>query len=207
MIPLHIIVLLVLKSAYAYLGRRGNTSDDLTSYMTGEEPPQPCPETMDEANQEATNEANSEHKAEPVSETVEAESVPESEPATCPTIDNKFVEAVVERLRSEIPGFIQKLDKTPSGKVVNETLDTVYRSQIAAAQEFLNENRSADLSRVKCLLQKLLPKDYFEYIEQLREHQDPQTIINIMGGQNIVATSACSATQSYGRGKSPKKGS
>ena len=60
---------------------------------------------------------------------------------------------------------------------------------------------------LKCLLHKLLPRDYFEYIEQLREHQDPQTIINIMGGQNIVAPSARSATQSFGRGKSPKKGS
>ena len=57
------------------------------------------------------------------------------------------------------------------------------------------------------VLHKLLPRDYFEYIEQLREHQDPQTIINIMGGQNIVAPSARSATQSFGRGKSPKKGS
>ena len=90
--------------------------------------------------------------------------------------------------------------------IVSETYDTVYRSQIAAAQEFLNENRSADLSRVKCLLHKLLPKDYFEYIEQLREHQDPQTIINIMGGQNIVAPNAQSATQSFSSGKSPKKG-
>ena len=121
--------------------------------------------------------------------------------------DERLVAAVVERIKAELPTLLETLNTTPSRTIVSEAYDTVYRSQIAAAQEFLNENRSADLSRVKCLLHKLLPRDYFEYIEQLREHQDPQTIINIMGGQNIVAPSARSAAQSYGRGKSPKKGS
>ena len=122
-------------------------------------------------------------------------------------VDERLVAAVVERIKAELPTLLETLNTTPSRTIVSEAYDTVYRSQIAAAQEFLNENRSADLSRVKCLLHKLLPRDYFEYIEQLREHQDPQTIINIMGGQNIVAPCAKSATQSYGRGKSPKKGS
>ena len=121
--------------------------------------------------------------------------------------DERLVAAVVERIKAELPTLLETLNTTPSRTIVSEAYDTVFRSQIAAAQEFLNENRSADLSRVKCLLHKLLPRDYFEYIEQLREHQDPQTIINIMGGQNIVAPCARSATQSYGRGKSPKKGS
>ena len=126
---------------------------------------------------------------------------------TEPVIDEQYVMAVVEKVKIELPSLIERLNTTPSRTIVSEAYDTVYRSQIAAAQEFLNENRSADLSRVKCLLHKLLPRDYFEYIEQLREHQDPQTIINIMGGQNIVAPSARSATQSFGRRKSPKKGS
>ena len=112
-------------------------------------------------------------------------------------IDNRVVEAVVERIKAELPTLLETLNTTPSRAIVSETYDTVYRSQIAAAQEFLNENRSADLSRVKCLLHKLLPKEYFEYVEQLREHQDPQTIINIMGGQNIVAPNAQEASQSF----------
>lgn len=74
---------------------------------------------------------------------------------------------------------------------------TVYTSQIAKAQEFLNENHSADLSRVKCLLHKLLPKEYFDLIEQLREHQDPQIIFNIHGGQNIIAPKAKQAKQNF----------
>ena len=121
--------------------------------------------------------------------------------------DERLVAAVVERIKAELPTLLETLNTTPSRTIVSETYDTVYRSQIAAAQEFLNENRSADLSRVKCLLHKLLPRDYFEYIEQLREHQDPQTIINIMGGQNIVAPNAQSATQSFSSENSPKKGS
>ena len=130
-----------------------------------------------------------------------------AEKQTEPVIDEQYVMAVVEKVKIELPSLIEQLNTTPSRTIVSEAYDTVYRSQIAAAQEFLNENRCADLSRVKCLLHKLLPRGYFEYIEQLREHQDPQTIINIMGGQNIVAPCARSAAQSYGRGKSPKKGS
>ena len=122
-------------------------------------------------------------------------------------IDNRVVEAVVERIKAELPTLLETLNTTPSCAIVSETYDTVYRSQIAAAQEFLNENRNADLSRVKCLLHKLIPKDYFEYIEQLREHQDPQTIINIMGGQNIVAPNAQEASQSFHGEKKSKKGS
>ena len=122
-------------------------------------------------------------------------------------VDERLVVAVVERVKAELPSLLETLNTTPSQAIVSETYDTVYRSQIAAAQEFLNENHSADLSRVKCLLHKLLPKDYFEYIEKLREHQDPQTIINIMGGQNIVAPNAQSATQSFSSENSPKKGS
>ena len=122
-------------------------------------------------------------------------------------IDNRVVEAVVERIKAELPTLLETLNTMPSRAIVSETYDTVYRSQIAAAQEFLNENRNADLSRVKCLLHKLIPKDYFEYIEQLREHQDPQTIINIMGGQNIVAPNAQEASQSFHGEKKSKKGS
>lgn len=122
-------------------------------------------------------------------------------------IDEQYVMAVVEKVKIELPSLLEQFNTTPSRTIVSETYDTIYRSQIAAAQEFLNENRSADLSRVKCLLHKLLPKDYFEYIEQLREHQDPQTIINIMGGQNIVAPNAQSATQSFCGENDPKKGS
>lgn len=124
-----------------------------------------------------------------------------------PVVDERFLTAVVEKIKVELPTLIERLKHTPSQAIVSETYDAVYRSQLAAAQAFLNENRSADLSRVKCLLHKLLPRDYFEYIEQLKEHQDPQTIINIMGGQNIVAPNAQSAKQSFSSENSPKKGS
>ena len=62
----------------------------------------------------------------------------------------------------------------------------VYMRQIAKAQEFLNENRNADLSRVKCLLHKMLPREYYDAIESLQEHQDPKIILQINGGNNAV---------------------
>lgn len=112
-------------------------------------------------------------------------------------VDDKLIEAVVERIKSELPAIIEAINSSPSQTIVSETYDAVYTSQIAKAQEFLNENHSADLSRVKCLLHKLLPKEYFDLIEQLREHQDPQTVFNIHGGQNIIAPNAEKAEQHF----------
>lgn len=110
-------------------------------------------------------------------------------------VDEKLIEAVVGRIRSELPTLIESINNTPSQAIVSETYDAVYTSQIIKAQEFLNENHSADLSRVKCLLHRLLPREYFDQIEQLREHQNPQNIINIHGGQNIIAPKAEQAEQ------------
>lgn len=103
----------------------------------------------------------------------------------------------MERVKSELPALIETINNSPSQTIVSETYDAVYTSQIAKAQEFLNENHSVDLSRVKCLLHKLLPNEYFDLIEQLREHQDPQIIFNIHGGQNIIAPKAKQAKQNF----------
>lgn len=84
--------------------------------------------------------------------------------------------------------------------------DAIYRSQIALAQEFLNENHHADLAHVKCLLFKLLPKEYFDYIEMLHEHQDMQIVINIMGGQNLIAPNAGEAEQKISQSQPPQIG-
>lgn len=105
-------------------------------------------------------------------------------------LNEKLITAVVERVKTELPSLIEKFNSSPSQTIVSETFDAVYKSQLIKAQEFLNENRHADLSRIKCLLHKLLSKEYFDQIEQLREHQDPQNVFNIHGGQNIIAPNA-----------------
>lgn len=121
------------------------------------------------------------------------------QPQPISDIDKKLVEAVLVLLRAEIPTLIETISNNPSQPVVSETCDTIYTSQIAKAQEFLNENHCADLSRVKCLLYKLLPKEYFDQIEQLREYQDSLNIFNINGGQNIIAPKAELAIQHIGK--------
>ena len=77
----------------------------------------------------------------------------------------------------------------------SQPLSPDYLKQISLAQEFLNENRSADLSRVKCLLRKMFPREYHDIIESLKEHQDPTIIYNISGGNNIIAPKAKTAKQ------------
>lgn len=110
--------------------------------------------------------------------------------AGTPAVDERVIEAVVERIKADLPSLLETIDGTPSGQIVSEAYNTVYTTQIAKAQEFLNENSNADLSRVKCLLRVMLPEQYHRTIDRLKQHQDPQVIINIMGGQNIVAPNA-----------------
>lgn len=107
--------------------------------------------------------------------------------------DMKLIENVVERIKKELPDIIEKMHKVPP-TVIPDSLDSIYISQITAAQEFINNNRKADLSQIKCILRNMLPKEYHEKIEELREYQDPK-IININGGQNLIAPNAKNAKQ------------
>lgn len=107
--------------------------------------------------------------------------------------DMKLIENVVERIKKELPDIIEKMHKVPP-TVIPDSLDSIYISQITAAQEFINNNSKADLSQIKCILRCLLPKAYHDSIEELRENQDPKTI-NINGGHNIIAPQAIKAEQ------------
>lgn len=66
---------------------------------------------------------------------------------------------------------------------------------IRKAQEFMNENHFADVSRVQCLLRKMMSKEYHGLIDQIKECQDPHVIFNIHGGNNLIAPTASQAEQ------------
>ena len=70
-----------------------------------------------------------------------------------------------------------------------------YLKMIRKAQEFMNENHYADISRLHCLLRKMMPKEYHELIDQIKECQDPHVIFNIQGGTNMIAPNATHAEQ------------
>lgn len=108
-------------------------------------------------------------------------------------VDMKLIENVVERIKQELQDIIEKMHKT-APTVIPDSLDSIYISQITAAQEFINNNRKADLSQIKCILRNMLPKEYHEKIEELKEYQDPK-VININGGQNLIAPNAKNAKQ------------
>lgn len=46
-----------------------------------------------------------------------------------PAVDDKLVEAVVERVKSELPALIETINNSPSQTIVSETYDAVYTSQ------------------------------------------------------------------------------
>ena len=71
-------------------------------------------------------------------------------------------------------------------------------NMIRKAQEFMNENHFADVSRVQCLLRKMMSKEYHGLIDQIKECQDPHVIFNIHGGNNLIAPNASQAEQKVG---------
>ena len=74
-------------------------------------------------------------------------------------------------------------------------MEEKYLNMIRKAQEFMNENHFADVSRVQCLLRKMMSKEYHGLIDQIKECQDPHVIFNIHGGNNLIAPNASQAEQ------------
>lgn len=74
-------------------------------------------------------------------------------------------------------------------------MEDKYLYMIQKAQEFMNENHFADVSRVQCLLRKMMSEEYHGLIDQIRECQDPHAIFNIHGGNNLIAPTASQAEQ------------
>ena len=110
-------------------------------------------------------------------------------------VDDMTFQKLKDEVLAKLPEEIIKVLHAPSSSCFTETLDSLYLNQITSAQEFLNENPRADLSRVKCLLRKMLPKAYHEVIDKLKQHQDPKVIINIHGGHNLIAPDASEVKQ------------
>ena len=76
-------------------------------------------------------------------------------------------------------------------------MEEKYLYMIRKAQEFMNENHFADVSRVQCLLRKMTPKEYHDLIDQIKECQDPHVNLNIHGGNNLIAPNASQAEQKW----------
>ncbi|OUP29927.1 transcription-repair coupling factor [Bacteroides sp. An19] len=91
--------------------------------------------------------------------------------------------------------FIKKIAEAVIESIREEHFEIPYLRQIAAAQEYLNANRNADLSHVKCLLRWIMPKEYHDEIDKLHEREDPKFVCIINGGQNLIAPNARQAEQ------------
>ncbi len=78
---------------------------------------------------------------------------------------------------------------------IPENMREIYIHMIRKAQEFMNENHYADISRVHCLLRKMMPKEYHDLIDQIKECQDPHVMFNVNGGNNVIAPNASQAKQ------------
>lgn len=108
----------------------------------------------------------------------------------------KIEEAMTECFRAEMPKFINMLvGQLKPSVAAQESTQMVYITQLASAQEFLNHNRNADLSKLKCLLRQLMPQEYYGAIDKLHEREDTGTVYIVNGGINQIAPNAEQAKQ------------
>lgn len=70
-----------------------------------------------------------------------------------------------------------------------------YNDQIRLAQDFLDENPQADISRLQCLMRKILPQEYHFQVDLIRRTPVVASTINVMGGHNLIAPQASTVTQ------------
>lgn len=89
-------------------------------------------------------------------------------------------------------GLVPKAD---ARQMNAEFLDALYLNQIAAAQEYLDENQHADLARVQRLLQKMMPQRYYPAIARLKEYRPQVIVYQIYGGQHVHAPNAQKVVQ------------
>lgn len=66
--------------------------------------------------------------------------------------------------------------------------ENIFLYQLREAQKFIYEDSHTDISRMKCFLRRIIPQEYHQYIEELRENQGLK-IYNIFGGMNTIASS------------------
>lgn len=108
---------------------------------------------------------------------------------------DELVKELVQKIKGQSPEVVEAIENIGREETIFDATDSIYFDQIAAAQEFLNENHNADLARVQRLLQKMLPERFYGAIARLKEHQDPAVIYNIYGGQHLHAPNAREAGQ------------
>lgn len=111
----------------------------------------------------------------------ETEEASEEDTPECNTLrdsDQNFLKAI---------GFVSQAD---ARQMNARFLDTLYLNQIAAAQEYLDENQHADLARVQRLLQKMMPPRYYPAIARLKEYRPQVIVYQIYGGQHVHAPNA-----------------
>lgn len=110
---------------------------------------------------------------------------------------DELVVRLVDAIKQRSPEVVKAIENVSKEEMEAGTFDSIYISQIAAAQEFLNENHNADLSHIQRLLQKMMPQCYYGAIAHLKEHQDPAIICNIYGGQHLHAPNAQTVEQNW----------
>lgn len=115
---------------------------------------------------------------------------------------DKTAEKPFRRMKRQSQEAVKAKENSGREEVTLADFDYIYLHQIAVTQEFLDENHNADLSRIQCLLQKMLPEQYYDAISQLKEHCPPVVVYYISGGQHVHAPNARKAEQNF-----EKKGS
>ena len=104
-------------------------------------------------------------------------------------------ETEIGHLKSLVSGLSQKVERLqadstcpmPVVPVADET--SIYERQIGQAQQFVNENSKADVSRLRDLLRKIIPAEFHPAIDNIKEAK-LLARFEINGGNNQILPNA-----------------
>lgn len=108
-------------------------------------------------------------------------------------------DAKIAHLNEQVVALHQKLEKQQTKSIASDTEvpdneACIYEQQLQQAQQFVNENSKADVSRIRDLLRKIMPVECYAEIDRIKEAK-AFNHFEINGGSNQILPNAKIAIQ------------
>lgn len=104
-------------------------------------------------------------------------------------------DAEIERLKEQVAALQQQLKQQPQTADFAPAAEApdyetcIYEQQLQQAQQFVNENSKADVSRLRDLLRKIMPAELHHTIDDIKEAK-AYNHYEINGGNNQILPNA-----------------
>lgn len=102
--------------------------------------------------------------------------------------------------KSSIQDWYEAIKKLDTDEQIEKAIFENNIQQIKYAQTFVNNNKDIDCIHVHQLLQELMPQELWPMIKEIKKGQSPQTLIQVLGGNNQIQPNATTGVQHITKG-------